>query len=116
MQDIGKDIQDYFIKMAPDFSTFEMVEKYYYDNNGFGDLSSIFYYNGETSTSMQTNIFRGMFLVYSTGTLTIDGLSSDEYTVFPYKPGTQIVIGIKDSAIKINSSTSNIDLMIGVAF
>jgi hypothetical protein len=115
MQDINKELQDYFIKLAPDFSVFEMVEKYYYDNNGFGNYSGIFYYNGESATSKQTQLLRGMFLVYSDGNLSVENAAADEYTVFAYKPGTQIVIGIQSTPMKI-VSTTNIDLMIGVAF
>jgi hypothetical protein len=70
MEFINKELQDYFIKMAPDFSVFEMIERYYYDNNdSFGDLADIMYYNGETLTpkTAQTHINRGMFLVYLDG-------------------------------------------------
>ena len=32
MISINKEMQDYFIKLAPDFSVFDLAEKYYFDN------------------------------------------------------------------------------------
>jgi hypothetical protein len=123
MKSINKNLQDYFIKLAPDFSVFDMVEKYYHDNdivpvNGvFKDL--FFYrYNIIANTNIVTPFYRGMFLILmdessGDGAITING-NSDEYTVFPYKEG-YILIAIQDDPIEITCS-KDIDLVIGVAF
>jgi len=122
MESVNKELQDYFIKIAPDFSLFDMTEKYYYDhNNSFGDLDSIFLYVTPAITTpltpkiYQTNFYRGSFLIFSTGEISIEGAADDEYTVFPYYPNTQILIGIQETAIKI-VSTENISLIIGMVF
>jgi hypothetical protein len=123
MEFINKELQDYFIKMAPDFSVFEMIERYYYDNNdSFGDLADIMYYNKDSVVNIetgfreaQTHITRGMFLIYSEGDISVKGSAQNEYTVFPYKKGTQILIAVKDTSITIESDT-DIEMIVGVAF
>ena len=52
-----------------------------------------------------------MFLVYTTGTINVTGTGLDTtyieknktYVVFPYRPGTQIVIAVQNTPITINS-------------
>lgn len=116
MESVNKDLQDYFVKLAPDFSVFDMVERYYYGNNeNFGNLSVLFDYSTPSANTYSSNFYRAMFLIYSDGNLSIDGVENDEYTVFPYYNGSQIVIAIQETPIIINSN-SVIDLVIGVAF
>jgi hypothetical protein len=115
------DLEDYFVKMAPDFSVFELAEKYYYDSNETSNhFKDLFFYKADTLSSggfatVSTNFHRAMYLVYTTGTITSLGSEDDGYIVFPYKQGTQVAIVIKDSPITIES-TANIDLILGVAF
>ena len=122
MKSINKGLQDYFIKLAPDFSVFDLAEKYFYDmdlnittNRIFKD---VFLYSANTSATQRlteaTPFYRAMFLVYSDGDLSINA-PEDEYTVFPFKTGAQILIAIQKSPIII-TSTANIEMMIGVAF
>jgi hypothetical protein len=117
MRSINRNAQDYFIKMAPDLSIFTLIDKYISDNGSFpSHLQNIFQYNSPiNSKEFQSIIHRGMFLVYTTGNITIENFPTDSYTVFPYYNGSQVVIAIKDSPIKI-VSTTNITLIIGVAF
>jgi len=122
MEFINKELQDYFIKMAPDFSVFEMIERYYYDNkDSFGDLADIMYYNNGGANNAdiilqaQTHITRGMFLIYSEGNISVQNSAQNEYTVFPYKKGTQILIAVKDTPITI-VSTTDMEMIVGVAF
>jgi hypothetical protein len=113
---INPGMQHYFVKMAPDFSIFDLVEKYFYDNNlAEGMIRDIFFIKSDSGLSAQTSINRGMFLVYSEGDLSIQGSATDEYTVFPYKDEAQVIIAVKDGPISI-VSTSAIDLIVGVAF
>ena len=118
MKSINVDMQDYFVKIAPDFSVFDMAEKYFYDNNlPEGIFKDVFYYESIIAIAelVDTGIYRGMFLIYSDGDLEVVGASTDEYTVFPYNNNTQILIAIQDSSINITSTTT-IEMMIGVAF
>lgn len=123
------EIQEYFIKMAPDFSTFDLVETWYYKKNGVipspqNEFVNYAYYgdNG-TATPHTSKFFRAMFLVYTTGNISVSGGASDtpyitkdkSYVVFPYRDGTQIVIAVQNTAIKITSS-SNIFRVVEVAF
>jgi hypothetical protein len=124
MKSINKNLQDYFIKLAPDFSTFDMVEKYYYDNNLTvkGIFKDVFYFNYCDNNvpfvpllSVSTTFFRGMFLIYSTGDFTVNA-NPDEYTVFPYRDA-HILISIQDNPIIITSEIGKtLELVIGVAF
>ena len=115
----GKPLQDYLIKMAPDFSVFGMLEQYYFGHESefVGNEKDLFYFNEfpGTSSSFSSTFHRAMFLVYTDGSVTVDGLRSDEYTVFPYHNGSKIVIAWSDSPISV-SSTSAIELAMGVAF
>jgi len=121
---VNKNLQDYFVKIAPDFSVFDMVEKYYYDNNLSTEyFKEVFSYKVVNLASYSTNFYRGMFLVYTSGDITINA-PEDEYVVFPmryYMDGlnkviiSQIIIAIQEAPF-VMSSTSNIDLVIGVAF
>jgi hypothetical protein len=120
---VNKDMQDYFVKLAPDFSVFELAEKYYYDKNLSSEqFNDLFFYKGRTEVNAQsglasvaTQIFRGMFLVYSDGDISVESSDDDEYTVLPYRGNSQIVICVKNSQATIRSTTA-IDLLIGVAF
>jgi hypothetical protein len=132
MISVNREMQDYFIKLAPDFSVFDLAEKYYIDNNltteYFKDVFSFRYLLGQPF-NYQTNFFRGMFLVYSDGDLSLETISgqpipTDEYTVFPYRYYeensqktivNQIVIAIQEAPFRIRSTTS-INSVIGVAF
>jgi len=124
MKSVNKNLQDYFVKIAPDFSVFDMVEKYYYDNNLSTEyFKEVFSYKVVNLASYSTNFYRGMFLVYTSGDITINA-PEDEYVVFPmryYMDGlnkviiSQIIIAIQEAPF-VMSSTSNIDLVIGVAF
>lgn len=115
------ELEDYFVKMAPDFSVFELAEKYYYDNNiTTNHFNDLFFYKADTLASggfstVSTNFNRAMYLIYTTGTVTSIGSDEDSYIVFPYKQGTQIAIVLKGSPITIRS-TADIDLILGVAF
>jgi len=124
MKSVNKNLQDYFVKIAPDFSVFDMVEKYYYDNNLSTEyFKEVFSYKVVNLASYSTNFYRGMFLVYTSGDITINA-PEDEYVVFPmryYMDGlnkviiSQIIIAIQEAPF-VMTSTSNIDLVIGVAF
>jgi hypothetical protein len=126
---INQEKQDYFVKLAPDFSVFDLAEKYYYDN----DLTTkrfkdVFEYAQPLGTEFQSEFYRAMYLVYPSivenesdeiefidVTITVEGLDPDEYVVFPYRGGTQIVIAINDAAIELNF-TASVSLVLGVAF
>lgn len=129
MKSINKNLQDYFIKLAPDFSVFDMVEKYYHDNgyskvtNPSGVFENLFFYNYSigSNTNIITPFYRGMFmiLVHEESVPTeelsfIINSNSDEYTLFPYKEG-YILIAIQDDPIEVTCS-KDVDLVIGVAF
>lgn len=117
MKSVNKELQDYFIKMAPDFSLFDLAEKYYYDNNNsFGDLDKIFLYATPNTSNYQTTFNRGSFLIFSSGNIRIKDAADDEYVVFPYYPGTQILIGIQETPIEIVSTDDDISLIIGMVF
>jgi hypothetical protein len=120
MESINKNLQDYFIKLAPDFSVFDMFEKYYIDNNLTDEIiKDVFFYKYRNFSfinnlyTVTIPFFRGMFFILTTGDITLGG-NDDEHTIFPYKEG-YIIIAIKDEPIKIESA-SDIDLLIGVAF
>jgi len=124
MKSINVDMQDYFVKLAPDFSVFDMAEKYFYDNDvPEGVFENVFSYHSNILANAETTttFYRGMFLIHSASTEAIEiiGASTDEYTIFPYNCGTnsnaQILIAIQDSSIIIKSDAV-IDMMIGVAF
>ena len=132
MISINKEMQDYFIKLAPDFSVFDLAEKYYFDNGleveYFNDVFSFKYLLG-LPFNYTTNFYRGMFLVYTDGDISLQTLSgdvipTDEYTVFPYRYYeedaqryivNQIVIAIQEAPFRIHSTTS-INSVTGVAF
>jgi hypothetical protein len=127
-------VQDYLLKLAPDFSIFEMVEKYFYDNNlSNGILKTIFLYDEPSSNFKITTFHRAMFKVHTSGTVITTNLANDEYSVIPYKtnqiivtlgnsPSSDdfpineyIILAWGDSPIQINSNDT-IDLILGVAF
>jgi len=117
MKSINKDMQDYFIKIAPDFSVLDMIEKYFYDNDeAEGIFKDVCYYKSNILANVDVDvpIYRGMFIIHSTGDITVN-MEDDEFTVFPYCPDTQILIALNDSNIVI-SSDAVIDLIVGVAF
>jgi hypothetical protein len=117
----GRTLQDYLIKLAPDFSVFTMLEGYYYGHESefVNNEKDLFYFNKFSGdvvfSSFSSTFYRAMFLVYTDGDVSVDGLNQDEYTVFPHHNGSKIVIVWKDSAITI-SSDEPIDLAMGVAF
>jgi hypothetical protein len=115
---INQDKQDYFVKLAPDFSVFDLAEKYYYDNNlTTSRFESVFEYAQPSGTEFESNFYRAMYLVYSDVDITVEGLSTDEYVVFPYRRGSQIVIAIKESRIKLLFSPADDEMLVlGVAF
>ena len=118
-------IQDYFIKMAPDFSVFDLVENHFYNKGLTAAQKEYVDYVVKTSATNThtTKFYRAMFLVYTTGTIAVTGTGLDTtyiekdktYVVFPYRPGTQIVIAVQNTPITINSSTS-IARVVEVAF
>lgn len=115
---INQERQDYFVKLAPDFSVFDLAEKYYHDNDlttqRFGEL---FEYAKPTTTSFQSEFHRAMYLVYSSVDITVNGLSSDSYAVFPYRGDSQIVIAIDETPIRLNFSAADSNMLVlGVAF
>jgi hypothetical protein len=121
MESVGKTLQDYFIKMAPDFSVLDLIEKFWFDKNESlvladgTDLTNIMLVAKNTTNSYATNMYRAMFLVYSTGTLTVSGANVNNYVSFPYRDNSQILIASNNSPITINS-TSLIEMVVGVAF
>ena len=125
MESIGKDIQDYFIKMAPDFSVFDLVENHFYSKGLTTAQKEYVDYVVKTpaTNTHATKFYRAMFLVYTTGTITVTGTGLDTtyiekdktYVVFPYRPGTQIVIAVQNTPITINSSAP-ITRVVEVAF
>jgi hypothetical protein len=111
-----KSLQDYLVRMAPDFSVFQLAEKYYYDNNLNSEyFNDVFSYKAAAGTQYTSNFFRGMFQVYTAGTVSVQGLEEDEYVVINHREGLKIVISAKESQIVINS-TAAMDLIIGVVF
>jgi hypothetical protein len=119
MMTIGANLQDYFLKIAPDLSVFDLVEQYYFNNNeDFGLVSPLFSYNIDPSSPFQSQFYRAMFFVKSNGDLVFSGLNIDEtnsdYVVFPYKDG-QVMIGANTTKLTITSTTA-IDYIIGVGF
>jgi hypothetical protein len=117
-----KSLQDYLVRMAPDFSVFQLAEKYYYDNNLSSEyflnneyFNDVFSYKVAAGTQYTSNFFRGMFQVYTAGTVSVQGLEEDEYVVINHRDGLKIVISAKESQIVINS-TAAMDLIIGVVF
>ena len=123
MKSINKDMQDYFIKLAPDFSVFDMAEKYFYDNDlPEGVFKDVFRYDSAIPADAETNttFYRGMFLIHLAGdivdsTVSVVGVPEDEYTVFPYNNNSRILIAIQSADIIITSNDI-IEVMIGVAF
>jgi hypothetical protein len=108
--------QEYFLKMAPDLSVFELFEKYYYDNNLAAEyVSGVFSYKANAGTSYVSELHRAMFKVYTAGDIEILSLEDDEYCVIPYTDGVQIVIAISESPITI-SCDQDMDIVLGVAF
>jgi len=120
MESVGKTLQDYLIKIAPDFSVLDLVEKFWFSNNESfilsdgTNLSNIMLVAQNVSNSYTTTLYRGIFLVYSTGTLSVTG-ANNSFVVFPYRDGTQILISSMETPITI-TSTSVIDMIVGVAF
>jgi hypothetical protein len=108
--------QEYFLKMSPDLSVFELFEKYYYDNNLATEyVSGVFSYKANAGTSYASELHRAMFKVYTAGDIEIPSLEDDEYCVIPYTDGVQIVIAISESPITI-SCDQDMDIVLGVAF
>jgi len=128
---VNKNLQDYFIKLAPDFSVFNLAEKFYYDNNLTSEYFNVLFSLKKNITSLvnskyryPTEFLRGMFCIHAPSANieifdSIDGklIPSDEYVVFPleYDSSVQVIIVIQDKPFII-TSTVPIDLIIGVAF
>jgi hypothetical protein len=111
-----KSLQDYLVRMAPDFSVFQLAEKYYYDNNLNSEyFKDVFSYKPTAGTQYTSNFFRAAFQVYTDGVVSIQGLEEDEYVVINHREGIKIVITAKNSQIVINS-TAAMNLIIGVMF
>jgi hypothetical protein len=128
MKSVGSNFQDYFLKIAPDLSIFDLVEQYYFNNaETFGQFSPLFSYNENPVTTFTSNFYRAMFFVKGQGDLSFNGLlalsdTDADYVVFPYKDG-QVMIGVSDSPLEIksfdNTDPNNpvlMDLIIGVGF
>jgi hypothetical protein len=115
---INQEKQDYFVKLAPDFSVFDLAEKYYYDNDiSTQRFKEVFEYAKPSGTQFQSEFHRAMFLVYTDVNITVEGLGTDEYVVFPYRGDSQIVIVIKESPIKLIFSSIDANMLVlGVAF
>jgi hypothetical protein len=115
---INQEKQDYFVRLAPDFSVFDLAEKYYYDNDLTpGRFKNVFEYAQPSGLSFQSDFYRAMYLVYSEVNITVEGLDLDEYVVFPYRGISQIVIAIKESPIKLVFSAADAEMLVlGVAF
>jgi hypothetical protein len=115
---INQDKQDYFVKLAPDFSVFDLAEKYYYDNNLTDTrFENVFEYKSNPGSTFTSEFYRAMYLVYTDVNITVEGLDSDEYVVFPYRGDSQIVIAIKESPIKLIFLEIDINMLVlGVAF
>jgi len=111
-----KSLQDYLVRMAPDFSVFQLAEKYYYDNNLNSEyFNNVFSYKPTAGIQYTSNFFRAAFQVYTDGVVSIQGLEEDEYVVINHREGIKIVITAKNSQIVINS-TAAMNLIIGVMF
>jgi hypothetical protein len=128
---INKERQDYFVKLAPDFSVFDILEQHVYDNElSDGRIADLFEYKKEPGSFFQSEFYRAMYLVYPSFSttpdenntleftdtnITVDGMSSDDYVVFPYRGNSQIVIAISNAPIRLNFSSSP-SLVMGVVF
>lgn len=117
--EINEDVlQYYLIRMAPDFSVFQLVEKYYYDNDitteYFKDILS---YKANAGPNYTSDFYRAMFQIYvdDNAAITVSDLNSDEYVTINYRKGIKILITAKETPIVINSN-KHMDLIIGVAF
>jgi hypothetical protein len=114
---VNLDNQEYFLKLAPDLSVFELAERYFYDQDfPEGVFGDVFLYRSNSGSSLQTTFRRAMFKVYSLGNLTVRGMSDDEYCVIPYASGVQIVVVHSDSEIVLDCGSGAMELVLGVAF
>jgi hypothetical protein len=108
--------QEYFLKMAPDLSVFELFEKYYYDNDlSEGVHLGVFSYEGAAGQTYVSDFHRAMFKVYTSGNITVSGMEDDEYCVIPYTEGVQIVVATSESQLTLVCD-QDMDLILGVAF
>jgi len=128
---INQDKQDYFVKLAPDFSVFDLAEKYYYDNNlTVTRFKNVFEYKSNPGSTFTSEFYRAMYLVYpiydsiennsiiektQITAISVSGLDPDEYVVFPYRGDSFIVIAINNAPIVLNI-TGGSGLILGVAF
>ena len=125
-ENMAKTIKDYLIRMAPDYSVFQLAEKYYYDNNlvqeYFPAGKPVFSYKAFSpgTTSYSSSFYRAMYQVYTDAeTITIGTLKENEdFVVIEQKPGVKIVIYIGTEAPTLTTFPvdKKISLVIGVVF
>lgn len=109
-----RDIDRYFLKIAPDFSVLDLAEKYMEENNKTGE-DKLFYFNPNTS-SISTTFRRAIFRCNNPGNK-IDESSAGSLSYRIFNCGSHsIFICISTTDIPIVFSVSNSDRIVGVCF
>lgn len=106
-------IRQYLFKLVPDFSVFDIAEKYFIDNNKMNLVDKLFFYGINIS-----NIDFRRFIVKSKEEITVIPTESGEYFIKSYKIGECIYTIVIDECFKsggfsVSSANSNV---IGVCF
>lgn len=112
------EIAKYFIKLAPDFSIFDLAEKQMSETDDT-DKYPLYYYKSENTSKIETDFRRAMFRME--GNITISGIDKETdfscYTKYNGLTNQTIFICIsstdKPISFSLNSETSPI---IGVCF
>lgn len=124
-------LKQYLLKLAPDFSTLDLVEQFASNNNISGQFKDIFFYK-ETKDNIidvSTNFYRGIFKIVSTDTeitFTPNMFTKEDYIVIKKSHDneyTYYIIIASSDLIEINFKLSKKDelneshiLISGVAF
>lgn len=108
------DLDKYFIKLIPDFSVFDIVEKDYIDNNIEGNNKLFFYAPKDITEEKDTNFYRAIFKIVNKNEKL--NLQSKEIIYQEYIINSDlyiIAISRGKETIKLNNINNKV---IGVAF
>lgn len=115
------DQDEYFLKLIPDFSVFDLVEKYYIDNNTSEGTNNLFYYKnfGSDDTTISTEFYRAIFKIIGIiGLNKFDITPPEDYIVRHYiiNGDLYLIVISNNSTIELSDSTFKEKTIIGVAF
>jgi len=123
-------LKEYFLKISPDFSVFDLLEKFLVSNELSDEQKGIFFYRKDELTDdvLETNFYRAIFKIDINSTNEEDYpklsnseknyiiIKDEEYTLDGINHKIFFIIGSDNNLLEIDGSGITIYEILGVAF